>query len=306
MKAANFRKAPTTLWVVHRALKDRQAQYTVRRVNIAVGIEGKLQHIIGNAIERSNQIEPYAYESSDQDERVLVRGISDTDFQDILPTVLQGINAPVIEQIEDLANAWATLIVADPFSDDPIIGFRRAPDAWNLSKLERFFNVYWSNHKLVDLEDKTILRLDQKVDFIGFRDQLFILSKKSFETGLNFRTGMERRRDHLLEQMKVTARFENVDVLSEKCGSNIHYLRKLCVIEELGYYKDDGFIAKLKAANTKEGWNLQFVDGKLAITEDTLRDVLTLLSNRRVQSMINEERFDVEGTVVPLAQKNSA
>ena len=187
-----------------------------------------------------------------------------------------------------------------------MIGFRRAPEAWNLSKLERFFNVYWSNHKLVDFEDKAILRLDQKVDFIGFRDQLFILSKKSFETGLNFRAGMERRRDHLLEQMNVTARFANVEVLAEKCESNMHYLRKLCVIEELGYYKDDGFIERLKLANEREGWKLQFVDGKLAITEETLRDVLTLLSNRRVQSMVNEERFDVEGTVVPLAQKNGA
>lgn len=300
LKGADLSNAPTSLWVLHRDLKDGEASYKIARVNIDAKLEGKLRYLLANHVDRANELRPYEFESADQDDQILVHTIAGTDFADILPVILSGTDAPVVEKMEELNGAWATLIVSHRFPDDPVIAFRKAPERWSVKRLNSFYNVAFANNTLVSLDENAILRIDQRIDFIGFHDQLFILSKRAFEAGLNFRTGMEARRDALIGRMEGLKVFKNVELLAEACGSNMHYLRKFSVIEQAGYYQDKDFLEKLQHANARNNWGLVFQDGQLCITAESLKTVITVLSNRRMQSMVNDEKFDVEGSVTPL------
>jgi hypothetical protein len=71
-------------------------------------------------------------------------------------------------------------------------------------------------------------------------------------------------------------------------------------VEKSGYYKDSGFMAELERVSTAEKWGLEFVGNKLVMTAENIDLIITLLCNNRVQSMVNRERFDIEGVKKPI------
>jgi hypothetical protein len=69
----------------------------------------------------------------------------------------------------------------------------------------------------------------------------------------------------------------------------------LATIKNLGYYKDQNYLTKFKAVNEAKNWGIEFDNGQIVITDETLDDVLTVLQNKRLHSELSEEDFDVEG-----------
>jgi hypothetical protein len=74
------------------------------------------------------------------------------------------------------------------------------------------------------------------------------------------------------------------------------YLRKIATIRNLGHYKDPVYLRRLQLLCVAKGWNIQFENEQIVITEDNLDDILTLLQNKRLHSELTEEDFDVEST----------
>lgn len=86
----------------------------------------------------------------------------------------------------------------------------------------------------------------------------------------------------------------SIDILKNRVGNNQRYLRKIATIKNLGYYKDQSYLAKFKVVNESKNWGIEFDKGQIVITDDTLDDVLTVLQNKRLYSELSEEDFDVE------------
>ena len=272
----------------------------MRRVDIEPSLEKKLIAMVARLINQSNLAEAYEFETTDQDDRVLVHPISQTDFPLIAAEVMRGLDAPKVQSVEEFQNAIGTIISIEVGKQNTLFAFRRRPEAWNLRKLAGWVNAIFKNATLVDVDAGVVLRLDQHIDFIGFREQLFVLNKKNFEYGLNFREGMERTRDRVINEFQSRNLFTDVRPLRDKVASNLHYLRKLTALEKSGYYRDPNFMAELERASKAEGWALEFVDGKIVMTAESLDLIITLLCNNRVQSMVNRERFDIEGVKKPI------
>jgi len=271
----------------------------VSKIDTDAGVEKKLLQIVSKNIELSNIVEPYAAETTDQDDRVFSLNLSETDFANIAEQILAGTDAQRVEEIGEFNNAWATVIQINS-KKNTLFAVRRVPESFNLRKLTNLFNVVFANRKLMQIDEDVVLRLDYKVDFFAFESEIFILNKKAFETGMNFRVGMERKRDDLLNDFETRRLFDNVKLLREKCGNNLHYLRKFSTIEKSGYYKDPNFMSQLEKVAKAEGWPLKFQGGQLVLTEDNLEIILTILGNNRVKSMVNEEKFDIEGVKKPI------
>lgn len=172
---------------------------------------------------------------------------------------------------------------------------RRVSEGWTTKKVSQFINMIFDNNMLVDIEQKEIFRIDGKVDFFSFDGVIFIADKKNFETALNFREGMERNRDEIVEQVKQIKLFVNANKISNLVGNNIKRLRKLSQVKKSGYYKKQDFLQSLKQVNKDENWGIQYSDdGKLIVTEENIETVLTILNNSRLKSPINQESFDVD------------
>ena len=90
-------------------------------------------------------------------------------------------------------------------------------------------------------------------------------------------------------------------IISNRCDARSKINgSQISTIEKSGYYKDPNFMSQLEKVAKAEGWPLKFQGGQLVLTEDNLEIILTILGNNRVKSMVNEEKFDIEGVKKPI------
>ncbi|HVU96908.1 MAG TPA: Kiwa anti-phage protein KwaB-like domain-containing protein [Puia sp.] len=138
------------------------------------------------------------------------------------------------------------------------------------------------------------------IDMLFFSGRLYIYSLKSFESLLNYRERMISDAEDLYDEVEQLGIFTNMDILRTRVGNNRRYLRKIAVIQSLGYYRDKDFLKRLHQINEAKGWNIQFDNGQITFTEDTIDTVLTVLQNKRLHSELTHQDFDVpSATQVP-------
>jgi hypothetical protein len=170
------------------------------------------------------------------------------------------------------------------------------PENWKLKRSRGLISLLYKENRFEDIEEENIFSISSLVDLFYYNNLLFILSKKEFERGLNFREGMINNANALYEEVKEQNLFVNMDILQQRVGNNQRYLRKIATIRNLGHYKNPVYLQRLQQLSGEKGWNIQFDKGQIIITEENLDDVLTLLQNKRLHSELTEEDFDVEST----------
>lgn len=149
-------------------------------------------------------------------------------------------------------------------------------------------------NRFEDLEQENVFSISSIVDLFYFNEFLFILSKKDFERGLNFREGMINNAEEMYQEVTQLNIFVNMEILTDRVGNNQRYLRKIATIRNLGHYRNPVYLQRLQQLSIAKGWNIQFEEEQIVITDETLDDILTLLQNKRLHSELTEEDFDVE------------
>lgn len=188
-------------------------------------------------------------------------------------------------------DSWAYTVKLD-HDGSTVYGVRKINKYTQITKVKAVSYFIFEDKKLVDLGDKQIFPLDTHIDFFAHDGTTFITNKKEFESALNFREGMERNRDSILEEFKLLNLCSDVEPIRKVIGNNLHLLRKISSIQKGGYYRDKNFLQSLINKNVEKGWNLKIANGVVVIDESNVEFVLKLLNNERVESQINQEVFD--------------
>ena len=299
LRSLDFNNADVFLWIVKRKLKGTKAIYNALNVELEDKLSEKLKIIVKEKIDNCNHIKDYSHLSEDQDDDILTLSHKETDFPTIYSEIQKGSDNLKAEKLEDLSGTWAYIIeIKNNFQ---LMTFTKVPESWDMKKKKGILNLVFIGKKFKDLDDNSIFRIQRKIDFFCFEDILFILDKKKFETGLNFREGMKSSRDAVLNDFETFGIINDVDKLREKIGENMKYLRKISMIKNNGYYKNKDFMARLIQANKMEKWGLTIVNNRIVLTEENFNDILKVLNNDRLKSPITEETFDVH-VKVPLGK----
>lgn len=95
--------------------------------------------------------------------------------------------------------------------------------------------------------------------------------------------------------------FVNMDLLRTRVGNNQRYLRKIAVIRNLGHYRNPSFLQRMMQLSQEKGWPIQFQNGQIVFTEESLDHILSILQNKRLHSELTDEDFDVDGKIDKLA-----
>ena len=94
-------------------------------------------------------------------------------------------------------------------------------------------SLLYRENRFEDLEEENVFSIASTVDLFYFNETLFILSKKEFEHGLNFKEGMISRFNEMYDEVRQLNLFVNMDVLTNRVGDNQRYLRKNCDHQKL-------------------------------------------------------------------------
>lgn len=294
MKKINWDKAIVSFFIVKRKLIRRKAHYELFQVNIDDSLKRKLRKVAVDQVKSSNQALEYDFNTSDLDDNVLGISTNETDLKSIIDVIIDNEPIKFADSYESIIGSWIYIARLD-VDEQILYSVRRVSEGWSTKKVFQLINMIFSDNMLMDLEQKEIFRIDGKVDFFSFNSFIFIANKKNFETALNFREGMERNRDEIVNDFKDLEIFADADEISRLVSDNVKRLRKLSQVKKAGYYKEIGFMKNLKRVNEEENWGIQYSeDGKLIVTENDIDTVLKVLNNDRLTSKINQENFDVD------------
>ncbi|OEF27731.1 Kiwa anti-phage protein KwaB-like domain-containing protein, partial [Vibrio rumoiensis] len=248
-----------------------------------------------NKINSANTVLDYDFNTADLDDSLLKIPVNETDFDFMLKSIEADVEPKFIENEQELLGSWVYITRLVVKNKPSFYSVRKVSDSWSTKKVNGFANALFSNNVLVDIKDENVFRIDGKVDFFSYNEQVFIANKVNFESALNFRVGMEKNRDQVVLEFKKQDLFVDADEVKNLVGSNLKRLRKLSQVKNSGYYRDPLYLAQLKVVSENEGWDIKYNDdGKLHVSEQSIELVLKVLNNDRLKSMINQEGFDVD------------
>lgn len=296
VKNIDWTQATVSLYIVKRRLRKRTATYTTSLVNIQASLGYKLRNIANSKISSSNEAIEYDFNTADLDDNVLGLEAEETDLQQILNDINSTEPVPTISNMEDLLNSWVYIARLDVEDQEPLYTVRKISEGWKARKIRQAgLNMIFSDNMLVDLEQQSIFKIDNQVDFFSFNGTIFIANKRNFESALNFRDGMEKNRDVIIEEFKTINLFVNADEIKQLIGDSLPRLRKLSQVKKSGYYLDQDFLTGLQMVSEDEDWDISYSnEGRLIVTEENIDSVLLVLNNGRLTSKINKESFDVD------------
>lgn len=296
LKALSLRSTDVSLVMVKERKVNRESRYNLKYIKIDTPLENRLRNIVIRKVESANTFEEYSFDCPEPEEdQVRAIAYEETDFYRIYEQ-LQSLNPEedVIEDIDELVRAKAYLIILRNDEGIQAVGFKTLPENWKMRRNKGLIPLLFQENRFVDLEDENVFNISGTIDLVCYDGVLFILSKKNFEAGLNFREGMLAKAAELYHEVQEANLFVNMDILTNRVGNNQRYLRKIATIKNLGYYQDATYLQRLQQICELRDWGIQFQDGKIVITEEALDDILYILQNKRLRSEMTEEDFDVE------------
>jgi Kiwa protein KwaB-like len=295
-KQIHWQHATVSFYVIKRRLVHRNAHYDVQNVNVDKELAKKVRSIVKSKIDQSNAVRAYDFNTADLDDDFLGVKTSETDLQPVIDLINGQEEIPSAASYDDLIGSWLYIVRLSLDDHPPLYGARKVSSGWTAKQVTQFLvNAIFENNMLVDIDRKEIFRIDSKIDFFSFDGVLFVADKRNFETALNFREGMERNRDEIIEEFKTLGFIANVEQISGLIGNNVNRLRKLSQVKNSAYYRDAKYLTALKKVNETEDWGLEYdTHGRLVANEQTIEAILKYLNNDRLISKINQEEFAVD------------
>jgi len=296
VKAHLWSEAVVSFYVVKRTVNQRRiARYTILAVNIGADVQRKLNESFCARLGTATNAIDYDFSTVDLDGDLLQIPAADTDFQGVVDDIMGQEPPPLAHTQEEIFDASFYIVRFDLPNVDPLFAARKTPRGWATKrKWSITNNVIFSNMQLV-MENHASFVVDDYFDFFSISGMLFIFYKEAFELSLNFRERMKQIKAEVLNEFQQLKVFSDTNYIRDFIGDNMRLLRKVSQVQSLGYYRDPEYLAKLKEANTARALGLEYDENdQIILSHEKVEMVLHLLTNGRLESIINDEIFDVD------------
>lgn len=292
VKALDFSQWSASFWLVKRKTAHKEAHYDVLRVDIDTKLQKRFRGYLKQQLQSKDfHLATYDFNNADGDDTLFTIAADVTDFIKIEKAINEGFDSPRATEYDELLNSWAYVVLFEK-DNDRLYAWRKINAMTQPKKVLTQKAIYFFNHKLIDVEDKEVFLIDPRFDFFVHEGLVFIANKREFESSMNFREGMKANAADVLNEFKSLEFADNLHLIEEFVGNNLHHLRKLASIRKSGYYKQPDYLKRMIQVSEEEGWELKVKDGKVVIEEETVELLLKLLNNDRLRSPINSELFD--------------
>ena len=292
LKAMDFGSWTITFWLVKRKAAQREASYSVLRVDIDAKLLKRFRNYVKQQLQsRDFHLDEYDFSNADADDVLLTLDTDTTDFPKVEQAIEQGFDNQHAREYSDLLNSWAYVIHLE-HGGEHVYAWRKINAMTQPKKVESRKALFFQNHRLTDVAEDEVFLIDPHFDFFAYEGITFIAHKREFESSMNFREGMKNHGSELLTQFESLAFLSDVVPIREFVGDNLHHLRKLASIRKAGYYQQPDYLRRLTEVSVEEGWELKVENGKIVVEPGTIELLLKLLNNDRLRSPINQEVFD--------------
>lgn len=296
IKSLSWSDAVVSFYVVKiRRLAHGRRAYDILSVNIDPAVQQKLRATFVQRLNAAVGLMEYDFHTVDQDDNLLTIPANATDFQQVIDAITSENPPPLVQTQEQIFDAWFYVARLDVPGQSPLFAVRKAPKGWATKKNVTVANLIFAGDMQLTIEPQAVFKIDDCYDFFSFSGHLFIFYKSAFEVDMNFREGIARDRTELVAEFEQMGIFQSTQSLNDMIGNNMRLLRKAAQVKRLGYFRDQAFMDELRVVSVQKNWALEYDDGgKLIVTAERIDFILHLLTNGRLESIINHEVFDVD------------
>lgn len=307
LKKLKLDDAIVNLYVTKISTSNKAKRFVkVKRLKVYNEHKGIFKNYITDCISGNEHICELKSINTNQDNRFFYVEKSATDFSQMVDLVTTGKIDFITKQSE--LNEYNSYVIQLTFGEDEesIFAFRYISGAWSANKTSgKFLNFNTiKNELIVKIKEDPRFQITPYIDFLQCGEDIFIADIKQFETAMNFHERLKEKKVEAITALCDSPAMLKVakEPLTRVIGNDKYLMRQLAAVHEKGYYKNDAWLAKLKMKSEEaRNWKIKFNEtGKIIIEEskDYLKEILTLLQNKRVKTVVDEVMFDVDGELI--------
>lgn len=294
LKRLNLEAAQLRIFFVRRYIKDRKLSVSLHEPDITPKLALRVASAVKTRLNKANTIDVYAPLTTDADEGLLMADPARVNW-DVIQEKLNASGRNGIKEaneIQDLKDADFFVVEFDFKSGPPLYAAKQLPQKLSINRLT-FDQWLFKGGKLNTIEEGKVFNVTLGVDFLSWDGRILIAEKKVFESIMNIREGMTRKRDELFAALGGAGKFEGLEHLQKIIGDNAHMLRRASQVADSKNWSDPTFVTALfDVVGEYPEWGITVEDGKIVITPENSDGVLSLLNDARAESFILKQVFD--------------
>jgi hypothetical protein len=309
LKGIDLSAAVVNVYVIKTSPSNKNMRFPkIHRLNCQDALKSQFKGYITSCLTPLEHVAELRDITTNQDNRAFYVEAGATDFSQAVEVIQAG-NITAINSPADL-NQLNSYIIQLTYGTDQrsIYAYRYISKQWSIKNAAGStlsFNVL-GNELIAGVDVLPRFQVSENIDLIQFGDGIFVTNVKNFETAMNYHERLKEKKTEAAAALSssiitVTA----ASVLTQTIGNDKHLMRQLASVHAKGFYGDDVWMTKLKtAAETAGNWLIHFDQaGNLEVEDNKayVKELLTLLQNKRVETVVDHQICDVDGELVALA-----
>ncbi|AYY98404.1 DUF4868 domain-containing protein [Burkholderia multivorans] len=292
----DFGHAAISLWIFKNTAAQSGELYRAWCLPITQAVEAQLRQLVVDEIGSIRESIPFGPLAENGENQALVADVAGSSFEQLRAAVDQVQAEHEIANLRQLDNSVGYVLRFE-FGANIAYAVRRLSASWKPRKAVSIVSLVYANGEF-DLQENRSFELSRTIDFIVIGNSAYIKSKRNFESMLAYREHYARAFDALKQSAEFMRIFSDIDFVSRYVGANAVHLRRMCVIQEKGYYRDAGFMDRLREWNANQHWGIQFDgEGRIVPSEESMRAILHCLLDQRLRSPLSDNTYDVPSAV---------
>jgi hypothetical protein len=309
LKGIDLSNAVVNVYVVKTSLDNKIKRFSeIKRLSCEDDLKDQFKGYVVNGITPLEHISELRDITTNQDNRAFYVESGATDFQQAVDAIQEGGITPIAS--EAALNKFNSYIIQLTYgaNQQSIYAYRYVSTAWSVrNSTKGTFNFEILNNQLTaGFDEQPRFQITSSIDLIQAGDGVFVTNLKNFESAMNYEERLKERKKDAVAALRssnvITA--EASYVLISTIGTDKHLMRQLASVYSKGFYSDSDWMVKLKTEADKAGdWLIRFdTDGKLEVEGDKayIKELLILLQNKRVETVVDHKIFDVDGELIAL------
>ncbi|WP_047046542.1 Kiwa anti-phage protein KwaB-like domain-containing protein [Vibrio mexicanus] len=299
------------LWVAEVKTSNKTKRFgDIKNLKVHDDYKEHFRQYVIQCIRGNEHIEELKSIPTIQDNRFFYVESSSTDL-DQLKTKVEGGGLPTITEESEL-NGYNAYVIQLTFGEgdeeQSIYAFRYIKGAWSVNNTagKSIFTSMQGNQLVVKIDQSPRFQITPYIDFFQYKSGVYIADIKQFEVAMNFHDRLVEKKAEAITALGQSAAMSSQESikLTNIIGEDKRMMRQLASVLDKQYYNNEVWLRKLKQAADRAGnWQVKFdSNGKILIEDNKeyVKELLTLLQNKRVKTVVDDLMFDVEGELIAI------
>ncbi|HIF9536758.1 TPA: Kiwa anti-phage protein KwaB-like domain-containing protein [Photobacterium damselae] len=314
LKALDLSQATVNLWVTKVKVGNKTKRFgEIKNLKIHSDYQEHFRQYVIHCIEGNQHIEELRPITTVQDNRFFHIESSSTDLTQ-LKDIVENEQLATINQESEL-NDYNSYVIQLTFGEpeESIYAFRYIKGAWSLNNTSNktLRPSFQNNQLVVEIDQTSKFQITTYIDFIQYNSDVFIADLTQFEIAMNYHERLKEKKSEAISALGRSFAMNATESrkLTSIVGDDKRLMRQLASVYEKQHFNNEIWLQRLKEAADEAGnWQINFdSDGKILVedSKNYVKELLVLLQNKRVKTVVDGLMFDVEGELVAITASSN-